>query len=141
MKVFVYRNLNRVGHVYSIKSLEGTSKGRVLGYASRLVIKDAELVVSQAGRNRVLKTRKKNVHAGCVGELLAVCDWTTRMHDSKANFWMIDAENWNKHFPNQILITYNPYEFSSFVIKANKQPIRKVDRVFFNGENVSISNT
>lgn len=138
MKVFVYRNLNRSGHMYSIKSLEGISKGRVIGYAPRIVIENAELVVSQAGRERVLRQKRKNVHAGVVGELVMVSGWITRMHNSKADFKYCNEEKFVEQYPMGMPIQYNPYLYRSFVNASTKQPIHKAQRVIFNGGNVGI---
>lgn len=138
MKVFVYRNLNRSGHMYSIKSLEGISKGKVIGYAPRIVIDNAELRVNEAGRQRVLKEKRKNVHAGCVGDLVMVSGWITKMHQSGATFDYCNQEEFLKTFPTGILINYNPYLYNSFVVEATKSPIKKADRVIFRDGNVGI---
>ena len=67
MRVRVYYNLNRA--VWSIKAMEGEFKGRVIGYADAVVLSNAHTVVSEAGRQRVLRERRKNVHAYIEGEL------------------------------------------------------------------------
>lgn len=138
MKVFVYRNLNRIGHVYSIKSLEGISKGRVIGYAPRIVIDNAQLVVSQAGRERVLRQKRKNVHAGVVGDLVAVSGWTTRMHNSKVEFKYCNEKTFAQKFPLGLPITYNPFKYKTFVNKYTELPVWRADRVIFLNENVGI---
>lgn len=138
-KVFIYRNLNRVGHTYSIKSLEGISKGKVIGYAPRIVVENAQLVVSQAGRDRVLKTKRKNVHAGVVGDLVMVSGWITRMHNSKAEFKYCNEEDFIKNFPIGTPITYNPYFYKSFVVANTNRPIYKADKVTFCNGFVGIS--
>jgi hypothetical protein len=60
----VYWNLNR--RCWSVKD---TATGRVVAHAARVVLSDAVFKVSEAGRQRVLLTRQKNVHAGAVGVL------------------------------------------------------------------------
>ncbi len=67
MKVFVYWNLHR--GMWSVKALEGPDKGRVIARVDTVLLRDVTGKVSQAGRQRVLKERKKNVHAGLVGTL------------------------------------------------------------------------
>lgn len=138
MKVFIYRNLNRLGHVYSIKSLEGISKGKIIGYAPRIVINNAKLIVSQAGRERVLKTKRKNVHAGVVGDLYMVSGWITRMHNSQADFKYCNEETFIKDFPIGLPIQYNPYKYKSFVTRASEQPVHHAERVIFCNGNVGI---
>jgi hypothetical protein len=98
MKVFVYYNLHR--KVWSIKALEGENKGRVVAHRRDVVLERPTPKVSDAGRQRVLRERRKNVHAGLVGE------WTDR------NLLMAEGDE----------ITYNPYKYTSFVYKDDEQP-------------------
>lgn len=138
MKVFIYRNLNRSGHMYSIKSLEGISKNRVIGYAPRIVIDNARLVVSEAGRQRVLRQQRKNVHAGCVGDLAMVSGYITRMHNSKADFQYCNEEKFNEQFSINVPIKYNPHKYRTFVNNLD-MPVHTAQRVIFNGKNVGVS--
>ena len=64
MKVYVYFNLHK--RCFSVKALEGQAKGLVIAYANDVVLFDPVFKVSKAGRDRVLRERKKNVHAGVV---------------------------------------------------------------------------
>ena len=129
MKVFVYRNIQQQGHVYSIKTLEGALKGRVVGHANGLLLKNCEFAVSQAGRNRVLKEKRKNVHAGVVGDLVAVTGYRTRIHNAGMNFDYMSEEAWQKKYASGVPVTYNPYLYSSFVIKGTTAAIHKADAV------------
>jgi hypothetical protein len=67
MRVFAYRNLNRKGVVWSIRS-EKTKL--VVSRVEKAYFKNATLKVSPAGRARVLKEKRKNVHAGVLGVIL-----------------------------------------------------------------------
>lgn len=98
MKVFVYYNLHR--KVWSVKALEGENKGRVIAHRRDVVLQKPKPKVSEAGRQRVLREKRKNVHAGLVGE------W----FDQK----ILQAEG--------DLITYNPYKYQTFVYADDKQP-------------------
>lgn len=98
MKVFVYFNLHK--RCFSIKALEGASKGRVIAHRNEALVFDATFKVSQAGRQRVLKEQRKNVHAGVVGEWI----------DSSGDYATINAVA-----VNGSAITYNPYKYDSFV--------------------------
>jgi len=103
MRVFVYYNLHK--KVWSIKDLK---TGKVIGRTDAVYLQDCEMKVSQAGRRRVLKERRKNVHAGIVGT------WDYR----------------DIHSIEGIDIIYNPYEYSSFVTKDNKLPVFQAREVF-----------
>jgi hypothetical protein len=101
MRVFVYYNLHK--ECFSIKALEGPNKNKVIGYRDEVDLIDVEFKVSQAGRARVLREHKKNVHAGATGELIRpiVCS------------------------KELIEVTYNPYVNETFVNKKNKKPVTK----------------
>ncbi len=88
MKVFVYFNLRR--KLFSIKALEGPMKGRVVAHRHDVLINDATFKVSEAGRQRVIRERCKNVHAGVSGT------W----HDDNINFSFVSI--------NGGAVMYNP---------------------------------
>ncbi len=98
MKVFVYRNLHK--NCWSIKALEGENKGRVVYHADDVTLANCTFKVSKAGRQRVLREMRKNVHAGVVGELI------------RTNVPLIPI-------PQMVSVTYNPYKYESFVRKYN----------------------
>ena len=94
MRVFVYWNLHK--NRWSVKAMEGENKGRVIDHVLGLALKDATFKVSRAGRERVLREQRKNVHAGVQGELLH-----------------------GEDFFGMTQVTYNPYKYSTFVKKNN----------------------
>lgn len=98
MRVFVYYNLHK--HVWSVKALEGEHKGRVIAHSQRVLLANATGKVSEAGRQRVLREGRKNVHAGIVGTLV---------HLGREGF-----------FPG-LPVTYNPYKYDSFVYKDSER--------------------
>ena len=102
-KVFAYRNLHR--QCWSVKALEGPLKGRVIYHANDLTLAWCDFKVSQAGRQRVLREQKKNVHAGVVGYLTDCGEIAT---DG------IDLD---------VPITYNPYKYDSFVDARCEVPV------------------
>ena len=58
MEVDVYRNLHK--NVWSVRN---RATGRVRQYADKFVVRNAKFVVQPAGRKKVLKEQRKNVHA------------------------------------------------------------------------------
>ena len=104
IRVFVYFNLHK--KVFSVRALEGDKKGLVVAHVDRILIDRPEFVVSEAGRQRVLREQKKNVHAGVRGI------WTA---------WVDGIEQWDYLTP----VTYNPYLYSTFVEKSTLAPVRK----------------
>lgn len=98
MKVFVYFNLHR--KCFSIKALEGASKGLVIKHAYFVALNNVTFKVSESGRQRVLKEKRKNVHAGVVGTLVDSLD-------------SVGSER----------VTYNPYKGNTFVLCGTGDPI------------------
>jgi hypothetical protein len=66
-RIKVYFNLHN--KKYSAVAMDGLEKGRVLGHFDEVVLNDVSFIVSEAGRQRVLREKKKNVHAYAVGRL------------------------------------------------------------------------
>jgi hypothetical protein len=107
MRVFVYFNLHR--KCFSIKALEGANKGRVVAHRNDVLLFDGVFKVSEAGRQRVLRERKKNVHAGVVGYWDETGDMTIGI-DRVATIGTP--------------ITYNPYKYDTFVHLYGEHPIK-----------------
>jgi hypothetical protein len=104
VKVYVYWNLHK--GIWSIKALEGPDKGKVISRREKVILSDVEGKVSEAGRQRVLRERKKNVHAGMVGTLIEDKFDT----HSTAIRYIGDR------------VTYNPYKYTSFVHTVDESP-------------------
>ncbi len=114
MKVFVYRNLHT--SKWSIKALEGEHKGLVIGHAVDILLSNVTPKVSKSGRERVLRTRKKYVHAGLVGTLVACEGVTWRKELSGDTFCNLDARCVRLYSGEAgTLISYNPYRCGAFV--------------------------
>jgi hypothetical protein len=112
MRVFVYFNLHK--KCFSIKALEGAMKGKVIAHRDTVVLENCKFKVSEAGRQRVLREKRKNVHAGVTGV------WTESVRDT-ADFDALSVTGRQ--------VTYNPYKYAQFVIKATEQPIGLADVV------------
>ncbi|ASZ75249.1 hypothetical protein PBI_MISSWHITE_83 [Mycobacterium phage MissWhite] len=105
MKVFVYFNLHR--KMWSVRALEGPKKGRVVLRTHYIVLRDVTGKVSEAGRQRVLREGRKNVHAGLVGQWEAG-DIATLTADTRQ-------------------ITYNPRKYETFVYTDDESPFEGSD--------------
>jgi len=107
MKVFVYFNLHK--RCFSVKALEGERKGKVIAHKHDVLIYKPTFKVSQAGRQRVLREQRKNVHAGVVGE------WLYSPFDPAAVELIGRSSG--------AAVTYNPYKYDCFVYKATEQRV------------------
>ena len=105
--VEVYYNLHK-------KCLSVRKRGLVIDHVSSILLKNAQFVVQPAGRKRVLKEKRKNVHAFVRGERVAVASF-----DGKSE-----------------RITYNPYKYKSFVSVETGKPVYKKDIVSIDGKNI-----
>lgn len=115
MKVRVYFNLRK-----KMISVQAKVNGswKVVNHINELYLKDSVFKVSEAGRQRVIKNRRKNVHAFIYGEIV-------------------------ESLPNPMTLTfnsvyYNPYKVSKFQIK--NQDIERADYVYINNRSVFAGN-
>lgn len=96
MRADIYRNLHK--DCYSIR---GVKSRKVIGYSQFFLLNFCKFRVQEGGRQRVIKNKRKNVHAFIRGVIL----W-----DDEEN-----VKRWMKLESTPHKITYNPYKFSSFV--------------------------
>lgn len=107
MRVEVYFNLHK--YTWSVRSAR---TGRVILHTDKVHIRDPEFVVRQAGRERVLREGKKNVHAFVRGEATYFDDFD---HENRP---MLD------------IIGYNPYKYVGFVKMPDEKLVRNADRAY-----------
>lgn len=79
-------------------------------HSDHVHIRNPEFVVRKAGRERVLREGKKNVHAFVRGEITHFDDF------------------FNKTLPNYKRVVYNPYKYETFVDTYQKLPVHSADR-------------
>lgn len=109
--VQVYFNLHK-------KRLSVQNKERiVIAHVDKAVVTDAEFYVSEAGRQRVLREKCKNVHAKIRGK------WVTE--DVEVD------ESWRR-------VRYNPYLFPTFVYADNEKPLQSSSVVVIVGDQVFV---
>lgn len=90
LPVEVYRNLSFPdGVTYSIRQ-----NGLVIGHTREITLLDATFEVHEAGRQRVLRERRKNVHAWVKGMMVSTKPQPESSLDTR--------------------VTYNPYKMANF---------------------------
>jgi hypothetical protein len=112
MRVDVYYNLR--WKTYSIRH-----KGIVVQHADNVIIENAEYAVGKAGRKRVLKEKRKNVHAYVRGELLFA-------GNSAEDYYDTFIEKVNEYSAYETEVNYNPYKNETFIDYA-ELPIYRSD--------------
>ena len=105
-RVAVYYNLEK--KTYSIMDHSGERKGLVIGYGDDILLSSVEFKVSEKGRQRVIREKKKNVHAYVIG----------RFEDPNFAFWIGRLKSIKE-------AQYNPYRDRTFVTVHDSQPIGK----------------
>jgi hypothetical protein len=113
----VYFNLHK--KKFSLKS---RYTGRVHGHAEEVLMEDVQFKVSEAGRQRVLREKRKNVHAFVRGQL--VCHFTGL------------SDNLPVLMEQMVELTYNPYKYETFVIKATEEPVFTAKKVVLKGKKI-----
>jgi|TARA_Y100000994_G_C15583111_1_gene397373 hypothetical protein len=99
-KVFVYKNLHK--DCWSIKQ-----NGLVKAHTDNVTLYNVVMKVNKKGREKVLREKRKNVHAGISGYLCS-------------KFF---SDAWDDISEDELIeITYNPYKYTSFVDKVTKKP-------------------
>lgn len=101
--MFCYWNLHK--RTWSVKALSGYAKGKVIAHSDTVALAYPYAKVSEAGRQRVIREKRKNVHAGIVG--LFELD---RLQDDVLH---VEACGEGEQ------ITYNPYKGPHFTYKAS----------------------
>ena len=104
--VEVYRNLHK-------ECLSVRKDGLVHLHADAVYLKNANFIVSQSGRNRVLDTKKKNVHAYVRGEVIS---YLSDMECIEHMYEEAESAGYTR-------IYYNPYKVNQFVNYKTMQPV------------------
>tara|TARA_B110000091_G_scaffold190910_1_gene214394 strand:+ start:228 stop:635 length:408 start_codon:yes stop_codon:yes gene_type:complete len=117
MKVSVYRNLHN-----GLISIKSASSGLVLGHAKSVDISGADFVVNEAGRQRVLRDKQKNVHAYVKGLLLDTRGFMPYKGRSLQRCTALGAIHSTY---KDTVVSYNPYKAPHFVIKGTSDKVSK----------------
>ena len=108
-KVEVYRNLHK-----NCWSVRDNKTGRVVQHLDEIHLRDADLVVRPGGREKVLREKRKNVHAFAKGQVTA---------------WLSQLSEEYEAYPTKQIV-YNPYLYDSFVYVTSKTPIFHAERLY-----------
>lgn len=120
MRVEVYWNLTR--NCWSIRDV---ATGRIHAHADKVSVRGAQFIVQPAGRKRVLREQKKNVHAFVRGEL-AVFSITAPNTGNPLIDCGVEGE-WTGQRPRQWnAVTYNPYQDESFMRLEKGQRVEPI---------------
>ena len=125
----VYLNLHKTGYL-SVRAAEGPDKGRVVGHVSAIELADCSFRVSEAGRQRVIRERAKNVHATVRGRIVQVSQDATPSPSLTEKRSAILAAG-------GLPTTYNPYFTPTFINRETKSPVYAAQTVVIVGKFVA----
>lgn len=109
-RVMVYFNLH--SQLFSMKDV---ATGLVLAHGNGIMLEDIEFKVQQSGRERVIKEKKKNVHAFVIGKYVGTAD--------ELSYPLRDAY-------------YNPYKQDSFTDKHTGRELSQATIAYLNNKQV-----
>mgnify|MGYP003630722730 len=122
-KIEVYRNLHK-------KCFSVRHKGKVVGYlqdSEQLSLTNVKFVVQPAGRAKVLRENKKNVHAFVRGEYTGfINNLIEEMYFGP--FHDLDFSS----------VSYNPYKSDKFIVESDGKPIAWYQDVLIRGGKVLV---
>ena len=111
MRVQVYRNLNN-----GLISIQDLSTGLVLGHAYAIDLEDATFIVREAGRQQVIKEKRKNVHAFVRGKVISMQNFQPYKGRSlKVNRQSDLQDLQGSNVWTTTKVSYNPYKAPHFV--------------------------
>ncbi|XAI96026.1 hypothetical protein [Microcystis phage Mwe-JY26] len=120
MQVRVFRNLTR--RCYSIQA-RVNGAWRTVAHAQSVLLTGARFHVSETGRQRVIRTGKKTVHAWVEGKLSA---YNGKPRNGFENHIFM-PEDVPPIFGK--LVSYNPHRWASFFYRETDEPIDKASQV------------
>jgi hypothetical protein len=126
VRVETYYNLHK-------NCLSYRARGGKVAHAQSMILNDVRFAVQPAGRERVIRERRKNVHAFVRGTLAYVNKDVYGGADdyTRAN---MERQGYRR-------ITYNPYSFASFVMADTGKPIKSATQVVIIGKDIYLTGT
>ncbi len=113
--VEVYYNTHR-----GMLSVRDAKTKKVFAHARIIALENASFVVQPAGRDRVRRENKKNVHAWVRGTVMPY--WKAVGYDS----WGAYVSSGARPLWDGTRVTYNPYKYDGFVEEVSEKPVSKV---------------
>jgi len=106
-RVMAYYNLHK--HTFSVRY-----NNKIILHADYVKLENVEFRVRPGGKERVRSEKQKNVHAFVIGDLMDFCEYPCE----------------NTPIPSSdVVATYNPYKYDSFVYKGTDEPVYSAGEV------------
>ena len=134
-RVQIYKNLHN-----GMWSIRCTRSKLVIAHASYVVLSDVTFKVSEAGRQRVIREGKKNVHAFAEGILE---NWAGHPYKDRIaqTPQLTCAISYTSFDGERFKVGYNPYRFPYFYVVETLDKLINVSYAQFSVNGVSAINT
>lgn len=100
--------------------------GGKVSHAKAVVFTDVQFVVSKAGRERVIREKRKNVHAFVRGTLSTSTGNSQAVHVIREYCEHLGLRR----------VTYNPYKYETFVYADTEEPVLFADAAYVIGRTI-----
>lgn len=117
MKVRVHLNLHRGD--WSITSVTGATRGKVIENRERVVLRDVTFYVCESMRQKTIAMHRRKVHGWAQGEL-------------------VEADPKNLPVP-RTAITYRPFDYRTFVTREGAKPVSHCEYVEFRPDRIAMA--
>ena len=124
MRVETYFNLHK-------KCLSYRESGGRVRHAHSILLNNVRFAVQPAGREKVRREKKKNVHAFVRGEVAFVRPDITD-DDGDITVGTMERHGYRP-------VTYNPYKYDTFVYADNGEPVREARQVAIIGRQIWVT--
>ena len=131
-RVQIYKNLHN--GMWSIRCIRSKL---VIAHASYAVLSDVTFKVSEAGRQRVIREGKKNVHAFAEGILLGWVGQSFKNRIAQRQQTIFSLPHDGERFK----VGYNPYRFPYFYVEGKLDKIVNAHYAEFSTGEVTAINT
>jgi hypothetical protein len=139
IRVEVYYNLHR--KCLSVRSrVTGPTYGKVIGHLPAIVLHNVTFHVSEPGRQRVLREKRKNVHAVVRGEVNL--EWLRRVfaQEQACDPYIVTPKAPPALADRIVPVTYNPYMYETFVTRHSERPVVAAEMVEIKGRSMTACN-
>ncbi len=127
--VSVYYNLHR-------KCLSMRVKGVVVDHPHAVVLKNVKFRVQPAGRAKVLKEKRKNVHAFVCGQLVETYGEVLHTSPCVNGLWGTVNKHSEKIFSTDFQVVYNPYKYKTFIKDSGESIFETYKYTLINNEEI-----
>ena len=115
----LYRNLNN-GRI----SIKDKRTNLVVGYADEVWVENPKFIVSEAGRQRVLEEKRKNVHAYIEGSIVKLQGFLPR-NNGQVDVGVLHQRKYHEG----VQLNYNPYKYPHFYVVTEYDGVEMYEAV------------